>query len=171
MQAGNGQTRRGLASRTLDGLPVDHPGWAAPRGCRPLQRVDGHGSPTPVHPPNHRQAVLLLATLGTAVTLAVTSVDAGAKKVSPRVIAAINLACATYGNCATLWRRAGCETGGTYLASARNSSSGATGLYQFLLSTWNSTPYRMFKRTNPYANALAAGWMIGAGRGNEWSCR
>ena len=140
---------------------------------RPRGRVGGcrSGSPRAAHPANHRRAILLLATLGTVVTVATASVNAGAKKVSPRVVAAINLACATYGNCATLWRRAGCETGGTYLASARNDSSGATGLYQFLLSTWKSTPYAKFPRTNPYANALAAGWMIGAGRGNEWTCR
>ena len=134
-------------------------------------RCTRQGSPPPAHPPYHRRAILLLAALGAAVTVAVASVDATAKKVTPRVVAAINLACATYGNCNTLWRRAGCETGGTYSARARNNSSGATGLFQFLLSTWNSTPYRRFSRTNPYANALAAGWMIGAGRGDEWSCR
>jgi len=89
----------------------------------------------------------------------------------PHVVEAINLACATYGWCSTLWRKASCETGGTFNPRALNSSSGAAGLFQFLASTWNTTPYRVFDRDSPYANALAAGWMHDHGRGGEWACR
>jgi hypothetical protein len=89
----------------------------------------------------------------------------------PKVVEAINLACATYGNCSTLWRKAECETGGTLSPRSLNSSSGAAGLYQFLPSTWASTPYGRFSVWSPYANALAAGWMHTHGRGSEWSCR
>jgi hypothetical protein len=89
----------------------------------------------------------------------------------PHVVEAINLAAATYGFGATLWRKAACETGGTYNPHAYNSSSGAAGLFQFLGSTWRSTPYGRFDVDSPYANALAAGWMHAHGRGGEWACR
>ncbi len=88
---------------------------------------------------------------------------------SPTVSEAINLAAAVYGNGATLWRRARCESGLDPLA---HNPSDASGLFQFLGSTWSSTPFGRFSIWSPYANALAAGWMIGpAGRGGEWSCR
>src|SRR4029077_2173221 len=85
------------------------------------------------------------------------------------VMEAIELAGATYGDTATLWRKARCESG--LNPNARNLSSAATGLFQFLGSTWASTPYGRFDPTSPYANALAAGWMHANGRGGEWVCR
>jgi hypothetical protein len=88
----------------------------------------------------------------------------------PTVVEAINLACATYGNCALLWRRAKCETGDTFSPTAHN-PSGASGLFQFLPSTWTSTPYARLSIWSPYANALAAGWMQQQGRGGEWVCQ
>ena len=88
----------------------------------------------------------------------------------PQVVEAINLACATYGYCPTLWRKAKCETGGTFSATSYN-PSGASGLFQFLGSTWESTPYARFSVWSPYANALAAGWMHAHGRGGEWACQ
>ena len=90
---------------------------------------------------------------------------------NPSVVEAINLAAATYGFGSTLWRKADCETGGTFSPRSLNSSSGAAGLFQFLGSTWRSTPYAGFSVWSPYANALAAGWMHAHGRGGEWSCR
>lgn len=89
----------------------------------------------------------------------------------PDVSEAISLACATYGYCSDLWRKARCETGGTFSPVARNSSSGASGLFQFLPSTFASTPYASFSVWSPYANALAAGWMHAHGRGGEWVCQ
>jgi hypothetical protein len=89
----------------------------------------------------------------------------------PNVGEAINLAAMVYGNQTTLWRKARCETGGTFDPGARNRSSNASGLFQFLPSTWRSTPYAPFSVWSPYANALAAGWMHKVGRGGEWSCR
>lgn len=87
----------------------------------------------------------------------------------PSVAEAINLAATVYGNGATLWRRARCES--RLDPNARNGSE-ASGLLQFLPSTWATTPFSRFSVFSPYANALAAGWMIGpAGRGSEWSCR
>ena len=89
---------------------------------------------------------------------------------SPTVREAINLAAATYGYGSTLWRKADCETGGTFDPNAHN-SSGASGLFQFMPSTWASTPYAAFSIWSPYANALAAGWMHAQGRGDEWTCQ
>lgn len=74
---------------------------------------------------------------------------------------------------ALLRRKAWCES--RYKPRAVNprrvGREHATGLFQFLPSTWRSTPYRRRDIFNPYANALAAAWMHRAGRGNEWSCR
>lgn len=86
----------------------------------------------------------------------------------PTVVEAINLACAVYGNCSTLWRKAQCESG---LNPYAQNPSEASGLYQFLPSTWRSTPFGVFSIWSPYANALAAGWMHTHGRGGEWVCR
>jgi soluble lytic murein transglycosylase-like protein len=55
-------------------------------------------------------------------------------------------------------------------AAARN-PSGASGLMQFMPSTWQTTPYRRRSIWSAKYNALAGGWMHSAGRGNEWSCR
>lgn len=87
---------------------------------------------------------------------------------SPHVVEAINLACAAYGWCSTLWRKADCESG---LEPGAKNNSGASGLFQFLPSTFASTPFRRFSIWSPYANALAAGWMHANGRGSEWVCR
>ena len=87
---------------------------------------------------------------------------------NPTVTEAIELAAATYGSGSTLWRRARCESG---LNRYARSSGGALGLFQFLPSTFASTPYAGLSIFSPYANALAAGWMIAHGRGGEWACR
>jgi len=87
----------------------------------------------------------------------------------PTVVEAIGLAAATYGGGSTLWRVAGCETGGTFNPRAYN-SSGASGLFQFMPSTFASTPYAAFSIWSPYASAMAAGFMFAHGRGGEWAC-
>jgi hypothetical protein len=86
----------------------------------------------------------------------------------PTVVEAINLACATYGNCGTLWSLAQCES--RLNPHARNLSS-ASGLFQIMHpSTWRTTPYAPFDVYSPYANALAAGYMVSHGRRGEWVC-
>lgn len=90
----------------------------------------------------------------------------------PSSLNAIALASTAYEvSYATLKRKARCETGGTFSPYAKNPHSTASGLFQFLTSTWATTPYARFSIWDPYANALAAGWMHRNGRGNEWSCR
>ena len=87
----------------------------------------------------------------------------------PETTTAIQVACVIYGHCGELWRKARCES--RLWRYARNPSSGASGLFQFLPSTWRSTPFGYLSIFDPYANALAAGWMHSAGRGREWVCR
>jgi hypothetical protein len=92
-------------------------------------------------------------------------------RLNPIVSEAINLAATVYRvSSSMLWRRALCESHGWRYA--RNRSSNASGLFQFLPSTFASTPFSGFSIWSAYANALAAGWMMGpAGRGGEWACR
>lgn len=90
----------------------------------------------------------------------------------------IRLAAVTYGQpFEDMWRVAICESEDFRLATqGRNSvpvwnGEYATGLYQFLPSTWASTPYAKFDILDPVASALAAGWMWQHGRRGEWACR
>jgi hypothetical protein len=80
---------------------------------------------------------------------------------------AIELAGATYGNTGLLWSLARCES---HLWPYAHNPSGASGLLQFLPSTFASTPYRHLSIWSPYANAMAGGWMIAHGRRGEWVC-
>lgn len=49
-----------------------------------------------------------------------------------------------------------------------NSSSGAAGLYQFMPTTWRSTPYRSKSPYNPRWASLAAMWMWAHGGYRHW---
>lgn len=49
--------------------------------------------------------------------------------------------------------------------------SGSYGLFQFIRSTWKSTPYGDKNIFDPQANANAAGWMWAQGRKSEWVCQ
>lgn len=49
--------------------------------------------------------------------------------------------------------------------------SGSYGLFQFIRSTWESTPYGDEDIFDPEANANAAGWMWAQGRKSEWVCQ
>jgi soluble lytic murein transglycosylase-like protein len=76
-----------------------------------------------------------------------------------------------YGPAAVAWgqRVAACESGGS--ATARN-ASGATGLFQFMPSTFASTPQGQAGAsiTDPVASAQAAAWMYSQGQQSQWSC-
>jgi hypothetical protein len=56
---------------------------------------------------------------------------------------------------------------------AKNPKSTASGLYQFLTSTFASTPYGRAGMSiwSACASSLAAGWMHENGRGREWAIR
>jgi soluble lytic murein transglycosylase-like protein len=66
-------------------------------------------------------------------------------------------------------RVARCES--SFDPCAVNRSGPYYGLYQFLKSTWKSTPYGNHNIFDPKAQAMAAGWMWQQGRKNEWACK
>lgn len=49
--------------------------------------------------------------------------------------------------------------------------AGSYGLFQFIPSTWASTPYAAYDIFDPWASANAAGWMWSVGRRGEWTCQ
>jgi uncharacterized protein YraI len=49
--------------------------------------------------------------------------------------------------------------------------SGSYGLFQFIRTTWKSTPFGEDNIFDPRANANAAGWMWSQGRKSEWVCQ
>lgn len=66
-------------------------------------------------------------------------------------------------------RVARCESG--LDPCAVNRSGPYYGLYQFLKSTWKSTPYKNKSIYDPKAQAMATAWMWKQGRKNEWACK
>jgi hypothetical protein len=54
---------------------------------------------------------------------------------------------------------------------AVNQRGKSYGLFQFIKSTWKSTPYGNKNIFDAKANAMAAGWMWKQGRKNEWVCK
>ena len=89
----------------------------------------------------------------------------------PETSAAIRLACIVYpaAGCGWLWRVAGCES--HLYRYARNRTSDASGVFQFLGSTWAHTPFRSLSVFDPYANSLAAGWLASRGGRGQWVCQ
>jgi soluble lytic murein transglycosylase-like protein len=78
---------------------------------------------------------------------------------------------AVLGGAAQTWalRVARCES--NYNPYAVNRSSGASGLFQFLPSTWAGTPEHNQSVFDPTANANAAAWLYGRSGGSPWSCK
>jgi hypothetical protein len=54
---------------------------------------------------------------------------------------------------------------------AVNQSGPYYGLFQFLKSTWQTTPYGDRDIFDPEAQSLATAWMWKQGRKNEWACQ
>jgi uncharacterized protein YraI len=65
-------------------------------------------------------------------------------------------------------RVATCESG---LDPYAVNPSGSYGLFQFIRSTWKSTPYGKEDIFDPKYNSLAAAWMWQQGRKSEWVCQ
>lgn len=78
---------------------------------------------------------------------------------------------ASLGSAAQQWalRVARCES--NYNPYAVNRSSGASGLFQFLPSTWAGTPQRAQSVFDPLANAQAAAWLYQRYGPSQWSCK
>jgi hypothetical protein len=66
-------------------------------------------------------------------------------------------------------RIAFCES--TYDPNAVNASSGAQGLFQFLPTTWQGTPYAAASPFDPRANAQAAAWLLQTYGPSQWECQ
>ena len=85
---------------------------------------------------------------------------------------AYRLAAASFGVPYSEIRAVGaCESG--HDPSAKNSSSTASGVMQFLDSTWDRTPFAGFSVFDPIANVLAGGWLWrhDGGSWREWACK
>ncbi len=65
-------------------------------------------------------------------------------------------------------RVARCESG---LNPNAVNPSGSYGLFQFIPSTWATTPYAQYDIYDAWASANAAGWMWSVGRRGEWVCQ
>jgi soluble lytic murein transglycosylase-like protein len=78
---------------------------------------------------------------------------------------------ASLGAAAQTWalRVGKCES--NYNPYAVNRSSGASGLFQFLPSTWAFTPQHASSPFDPVANAQAAAWLYNRSGPNQWQCR
>jgi hypothetical protein len=75
------------------------------------------------------------------------------------------------GQDAVTWalRVAYCES--RYHPNSVNSDSGATGLFQFMASTWSGTPWANQSRLDPVANAQAAAWLYATYGPGRWTCQ
>ena len=75
------------------------------------------------------------------------------------------------GHDAVVWamRIAWCES--RYHPNSVNSSSQASGLFQFLPSTWSGTPWANQSPFDPVANANAAAWLYSHYGPGRWECR
>jgi transglycosylase-like protein with SLT domain len=90
----------------------------------------------------------------------------------PAYIAAIiSAAFSPLGQAAVQWafNVAYCES--RYHPNSVNSSSGASGLFQFLPSTWAFTPEHAQSPFDPTANAQAAAWLYARDGPSQWVCQ
>jgi Transglycosylase SLT domain len=62
-----------------------------------------------------------------------------------------------------------CES--RYHPNSVNSTSGASGLFQFLPSTWGGTPWASQSPFDPVANAQAAAWLYSHYGPGRWQCK
>lgn len=62
-----------------------------------------------------------------------------------------------------------CES--RYHPNSVNSTSGASGLFQFLPSTWGGTPWAGQSPFDPAANAMAAAWLYARYGPGRWVCQ
>lgn len=89
----------------------------------------------------------------------------------PDIAAAIHNAFVNLGDRALQWafNVAWCES--RYHPNSVNSSSGASGLFQFLPSTWAFTPQHSLSPFDPVANANAAAWLYTRDGPSQWVCQ
>ena len=116
---------------------------------------------------SRRRALGLL--LGGALAAAPGAIAARRRWRERRIIRIIHRAADRYNqNGDAMVRVARCES--NLDPYAVNRAGPYYGLFQFLKSTWKTTPYKDEDIFDPKANALAAAWMWKQGRRNEWAC-
>ena len=113
----------------------------------------------------------LAALLGAAVPTAASAGDRCRVRDSEKeILRYIRRAARKYGQSRrAMIRVARCES--NLDPCAYNRSGPYFGLYQYLKSTWKSTPYGNRDIYDPKYQALATGWMWKKGRKNEWACK
>jgi hypothetical protein len=89
----------------------------------------------------------------------------------PEIAKDITDAFSPLGAAAVQWAMnvAWCES--RYHPNSVNSDSGASGLFQFLPSTWGGTPYAKQSPFDPRANAFAAAWLYSHYGPGRWVCQ
>ena len=93
----------------------------------------------------------------------------GGTSTQDQIIQIIYAAADRYGQPrADMLRVARCESN---LVPTAVNPAGSYGLFQFIPSTWASTPYSAYDIFDPWASANAAGWMWSVGRRAEWVCQ
>lgn len=125
-------------------VPVSHegqPGWIADRH---LERVGGSPDPSDPIPTGHWSEEAIIAIIR----------EAARRHGQPEE---------------DLLRVGRCES--NLDPRAENPSGPYFGLFQFLRSTWATTPFADEDIFDPAANANAAAWMWQQGRRNEWACQ
>jgi hypothetical protein len=89
----------------------------------------------------------------------------------PEIAKDITDAFSPLGPAAVQWAMnvAWCES--RYHPNSVNSDSGASGLFQFLPSTWSGTPYANQSPFDPRANSFAAAWLYSHYGPGRWVCQ
>ncbi len=89
----------------------------------------------------------------------------------PYIAKIINDAFGPLGPAAVQWaiNVAYCES--RYHPNSVNSDSGASGLFQFMPSTWGGTPWASQSPFDPVANAQAAAWLYSRYGPGRWTCQ
>ena len=89
----------------------------------------------------------------------------------PYIAKIINDAFGPLGPAAVQWaiNVAYCES--RYHPNSVNSESGASGLFQFMPSTWGGTPWASQSPFDPVANAQAAAWLYNRYGPGRWTCQ
>lgn len=117
------------------------------------------------------RAKLLLASFVAAVGVS-AGIAHGPDSIVPiRIRHAIDLAATVYRvSSSEMISVSRCET--VSYTDFHNEYSDASGLFQFLRSTWARTPFAHFSRFDLEANALAAAWLVRQDGGwREWTCK
>jgi hypothetical protein len=89
----------------------------------------------------------------------------------PEIAKDITDAFSPLGPAAVQWAMnvAWCES--RYHPNSVNTDSGASGLFQFLPSTWSGTPYANQSPFDPRANSFAAAWLYSHYGPGRWVCQ